>query len=225
MERLLTERERAPRGLTGDAAHALVIVLAATFAASGVAATVGGPVATPARGAVPWPAPSDPMKRTRAAGLAPEKKEILVHHVHSHLDVFLNGKHVRVPAGVGIDIRSPDVKKFNTPDGTTAYGRIELCASVCISPLHTHDGSGVLHTESSSPTPNRLGQFFTEWAVRLTRTCVGGYCNLASPHIFVDGAAFTGDPRSIPLTDHKEIAIVIGTPPAQIPSKADFSNA
>ena len=47
------------------------------------------------------------------------------------------------------------------------------------------------------------------------------------PHIevFVDGNRFAGDPRAIQLTDHKEIAVVIGTPPKTIPSTADFSNA
>lgn len=35
----------------------------------------------------------------------------------------------------------------------------------CISPLHTHDTTGSLHTESATAVPNRLGQFFTEWGV------------------------------------------------------------
>ena len=42
---------------------------------------------------------------------------------------------------------------------------------------------------------------------------------------YVDGELTTGDPRAIQLTDQCEIAIVIGTPPAQIPKKANFSNA
>jgi hypothetical protein len=96
---------------------------------------------------------------------------------------------------------------------------------VCISPLHTHDDSGIIHTESASPAPNRLGQFFVEWGVALTRTCVGGYCHLATPHVYVNGKPYAGDPRGILLTDHKEIAIVIGTPPKKIPVKADFSSA
>ena len=36
--------------------------------------------------------------------------------------------------------------------------------------------------------------------------------------VYVDGRQFKGDPRTIVLSDRKEIAIVIGTPPAQIPS-------
>ena len=40
---------------------------------------------------------------------------------------------------------------------------------------------------------------------------------------YVDGKPYTEDPGAIQLTDHKEIAIVIGRPPKDIPSRADFS--
>jgi hypothetical protein len=138
----------------------------------------------------------------------------------------VNGRRAVVPAGIGINIEDPGVQVFrDTPDGSKAYGGIELCAKPCISPLHTHDNTGILHTESASPVPNRLGQFFTEWGVRLGRACVGGYCRPSSIEFFVNGNRYGGDPRAILLTDHKEIAIVIGTPPKKIPKTADFSNA
>jgi hypothetical protein len=156
------------------------------------------------------------MVLARAAGLVPEVNEHLTFHVHSHLDVFLSGKHVRVPAGVGIDIADPAVKRFPMPDGSTAYGGIVRCPRVCISPLHTHDDTGVLHTETTKPVPNRLGQFFTEWNVRLTRTCVAGYCKRVT--FYVNGHRYRGDPRAILLADLTEIAIVIGVPPKKIPS-------
>jgi hypothetical protein len=190
------------------------------------AATAAGPAPRPAHGAAPWPAPADPLRLTLAAGLTPERRESLAYHVHAHLDVFVNGRRVVVPAGIGINIRDPAVQVFrDTPDGSKAYGGIEGCAKPCISPLHTHDSSGILHTESATRVPNRLGQFFTEWGVRLSRSCVGGYCRPATIEFFVDGSRYGGDPRAIPLTDHKEIAIVIGTPPKKIPKTADFSSA
>jgi hypothetical protein len=84
--------------------------------------------------------------------------------------------------------------------------------------LHTHDLSGLLHTETKTPAPNKLGQFFTEWAVRLTPDCVGAYCKAKTPiKIYVDGAVETGDPSDIELSDGREIAIVIGRAPAKIP--------
>jgi hypothetical protein len=165
---------------------------------------------------VPWPAPKNPMALARAAGLVPEVNEHLTFHVHSHLDVFLSGKHVRVPAGIGINIADAAVKSGPMPDGSTAYGGIVRCKRVCISPLHTHDDTGVLHTETSKPVPNRLGQFFVEWNVRLTRTCVATYCKGVS--FYVNGHRYSGDPRTILLADRTEIAIVIGRPPKKIPS-------
>ena len=115
-------------------------------AAAAGAATGVRPAPTPAHGAAPWPAPADPLRLTRAAGLAPERKETLTFHVHAHLDVYVNGKHVIVPAGIGINIKDPGVHSGPNPDGSTGYGGIRLCATPCISPLHTHDDSGILHT-------------------------------------------------------------------------------
>ena len=160
------------------------------------------------------------MQLAKEAGLVPERAEFLQYHVHAHLDVFVNGNPIRVPAGIGINIKDPGVTSAKLADGTTAYGGIELCRRVCISPLHTHDDTGVLHTETKTVQPNRLGQFFIEWAVRLTPECVGGYCKPEAPiAIYVDGKRFTGDPREIELSNLREIAIVIGTPPASIPSE------
>jgi hypothetical protein len=174
----------------------------------------------PAQGAAPWPAPPNPLARTRLAGLRPETHEFFSYHVHAHLDIFVNGKPERVPAGIGINIHDPAVKHGSEPDGTTGYGGITQCATPCISPLHTHADDGILHTESQRNRPNQLGDFFTEWNVRLSRTCVGGYCAPAHPlAVFVDGQRYRGDPRAILLTNLKEIAIVIGSPPGQIPAQ------
>jgi hypothetical protein len=200
-------------------------VLVLAIAPPVFAGALSGPAPRPSTGAAPWPAPAHPLRLAVAAGLTPERKETLIHHVHSHLDIFVNGKPIRVPAGIGIDIHNPGVHVFDSSDGSKAYGGINLCNLACISPLHTHDDTGILHTESASPVPNRLGQFFIEWGVALTPACVGGYCHLTSTHVYVDGKPFAGDPRDILLTDHKEIAIVIGTPPKKIPAAADFSSA
>jgi hypothetical protein len=186
------------------------------FVSSGAAV---GHAASRATGRAPhWPAPSDPLRRIRLAGLKPERHEFLAYHVHAHLDVFFNGHSVRVPAGIGINIKDPGVQHGPTPTGI-GYGGISMCQRPCISPLHTHDGSGVLHTESQISHPNRLGQFFIEWGVRLTATCVGSYCRPAtSVGVYVDGKRYTANPADITLTDRKEIAIVIGSPPAHIPT-------
>jgi hypothetical protein len=183
------------------AAVTVLGVLGTAGAVTAAIATKPQPAPKPAQGAVPWLPPADTIRWIRAAGLRPERKETLIHHVHAHLDIFVNGKPAIVPAGIGINIHDPGVKRFREPDGSTAYGGIELCKKPCISPLHTHDESGVIHTESSDAEPHTLGQFFVEWG------------------------ALRGDPRAIEITDRKVIVIVVGTPPAVISSTADFSDA
>ena len=165
------------------------------------------------------------MERTVAAGLKPQPREFMDNHVHAHLDVFVDGEAVVVPAGIGIKTDDPNVRKFPEPDGTYSYGGIQFCGQPCISPLHTHDQTGILHTESASAVPNTLGEFFIQWDVPLSESCVGDPCAPGPVAIYVDGEAYTGDPNAIELTDQKEIAIILGTPPATIPSTADFSNA
>jgi hypothetical protein len=174
--------------------------------------------AAPAGSVPTWPAPKDPLGLTRKAGLKPEPHEFFAFHVHAHLDVLVDGQSVTVPAGIGINIADPAVKRFAEPDGTVGYGGISPpCTTPCISPLHTHDDTGILHTESQQAHPNTLGEFFTEWNVRLTPTCVDGYCKRVA--FYVNGKRYRGDPRAITLTDMKEIAIVIGRPPSSIPSQ------
>jgi len=178
----------------------------------------------PKVGAVPWPAPPDPMARTRAAGLVPKGYETLQHHVHSHLDVFVDGVHEVVPAGIGIDIKDPAVHTSPIA-GSPGYGGINPpCKQACISPLHTHAVTGILHTESPINVNNTLGEFFVEWNVTLNSKCVGGYCEPTWPIAFyVNGKRYTGDPTKIALTNHKIIVIVIGDPPAKIPTTANFN--
>ena len=194
----------------------------APTAAASNEASAAASASAPAGPAVPWPAPSDPMARTVEAGLEPASQEYMVNHVHAHLDVFIDGEAILVPAGIGINIEDPDVRTFDDP---VAYGGIEMCDQPCISPLHTHDESGIIHTESQDPQPHTLGQFFVEWGVELSETRVGEHCDPTPIAMYIDGEAYDGDPRAIELTDHRVIVIAIGTPPDVIPSTADFSNA
>src|SRR3954470_17927552 len=68
-----------------------------------------------ADGVPEWPAPDDPMERAAAAGLEPQVRELLQTHRHSHLDVFVDGEPVVVPAAIGIDVTDPGVKRFPGP--------------------------------------------------------------------------------------------------------------
>jgi hypothetical protein len=209
-----------PRARCGRFSVALALLVVLTVACEGSPEVQDAkPAPEPASGGAPWAAPSDPLDRIVAAGLEPETHEFLSYHVHAHLDVFVNGKPVEVPAGIGINISDPAVHTVQTDLGPTYGGIDPPCTQPCISPLHTHAPDGVLHTESALAHPNTLGQFFTEWGVALSAECVGGYCAPdASIQIFVDGKVFSGDPAGIQLTDQLAIAIVIGSPPGEVPS-------
>ncbi|HEY2965937.1 MAG TPA: hypothetical protein VGJ99_06595 [Actinomycetota bacterium] len=133
----------------------------------------------------------------------------------------MNGKPVVVPAGIGIDIADPAVHR-RIVDGAPAYGYIKRCPRPCISPLHTHDVTGVIHIEAPAETRFTLGELFQEWGVRLDDSCVGGYCEPdASIVVFVDGRRHSGALAAIELDPDEEIAVVIGTPPNSIPATFD----
>jgi hypothetical protein len=180
------------------------------------------PAPKPKTGAVPWPAPKDALDRARIARVPVDRHEYGIpghsgKHIHAHLDVFVNGVRARVPAGIGIQVTVRGVQHGRSPDGTPAYGGIRLCASPCIAALHTHDDTGVLHVESQQPREYTLGEFFTEWNVRLDERCVGGYCKPDSILVFANGKHYEGNPASLELKNLEEIAVVIGSSPKSIP--------
>jgi hypothetical protein len=131
-------------------------------------------------------------------GLATLSSEGASTHIHVHLDVFVNGKRVTVPPQVGIN---PGANYLTE--------------------LHTHDSRGVIHIESPKANDEfTLGQFFGEWAVFLDANSVGGYTGLKW---YLNGKQQTGNPATLVFKPHQEIAFVVGTPPAKIPSSYKFS--
>jgi hypothetical protein len=53
---------------------------------------------------------------------------------------------------------------------------------------------------------------------------VGSYCAPETTiGVFIDGEPYEGNPADIELVDEREIAIVVGSPPAEVPSEFDFS--
>jgi hypothetical protein len=144
----------------------------------------------------PWPVPADPVAGARAAGLTVQPMEGTAKHFHTHLDILVNGRPVEVPANLGIS--------------QTAQAMSEL---------HTHDTTGVLHIES--PTTSKrynLGELFRTWQVKLSGTAMGGLRTNGTNTLvaYVDGKKQTGDPASIELTAHREIALVYGPAGAKV---------
>jgi hypothetical protein len=153
--------------------------------------------------APPWATPADPAARVAVAGLPMLGAEGQVMHIHAHLDVLVNGKPVIVPALVGID---------------ESAGRI--------SPLHTHDTSGVIHIESPVKATFTLGQFMTEWDVALTGRRIGGLAAGGGRTLraYVNGRQTKGDPAALVLHAHDEIALVYGPSGAKpkVPSRYNW---
>ena len=140
----------------------------------------------------PWPIPADARPYIAAAGLSVLTAEQLDVHYHVHLDVIADGRAVTVPAGIG----------FVVVNGQETG----------ITVLHTHDTSGILHIESATPQPYTLGQLFTEWGVALDATRIGGLHADATHAVaaYVNGKRFTGDPATLSLVRHQEIALWYG---------------
>lgn len=125
------------------------------------------------------------------AGLDSLSAEGTVLHIHQHLDLIVNGKTVTVPAEIGISPAS--IPPF-------------------ISPIHTHDTTGILHVESPTVKDFKLGQFFDEWGIDFNDNCIGTNC-ADSTHkllVAVNGNKIAKDYHDIVLKAHDEIEVWYG---------------
>ena len=139
--------------------------------------------------------------------------EQTVVHVHTHLTIFVNGKAQVIPYGIGI----PGFQAVSTPEGPFVE------TGSCFYWLHVHADDGIIHIESPSTTDTfTLGQFFDEWGVPLSKTQVGPATGTVTVFFTSPGKKpmlYTGNPRDLPLGDHYQIQLVVGTPivaPVQI---------
>jgi hypothetical protein len=150
----------------------------------------------------PW-GPNNGAKlklRLETLGIPELGQAQLAFHIHQHLDIFVNGKPTTVPALAGIHPKQP----------------------IFYADLHTHDQSGIIHVESAQQYDYTLGQFFGVWGVRLSKTCIGGLCSSKPLHVWANGTPFLGDPTKLVLTNHEEVVVAFGTPPAKVPTHYKF---
>ncbi|MHB1769878.1 MAG: hypothetical protein ACYCPH_02240 [Minisyncoccota bacterium] len=156
-------------------------------------------------GNAPWfPEIANLRARLADIGLPALGAEGTVLHIHQHLDLIVNGSPVTIPAGIGINE-----------------------AAGFISPVHTHDTSGIIHVESNTVRNFTLGEFFDIWGVRFTKNAIGGYLTSATSTlaVYVNGSLVPGDPRNLVLAEHQEIVVVYGTKqeaPETIPASYAF---
>ncbi|HYL66657.1 MAG TPA: hypothetical protein VEU72_05850 [Nitrosopumilaceae archaeon] len=128
-------------------------------------------------------------------GIECDTTEYVTFHVHAHLDIFVDGHPLTVPAFIGIENNNS-----------------------CLYWLHTHTPDGVIHIESPQERGFTLGQFFDIWQ----STSIGMPPTDRSPIIYVNGQAVTTSLKDTSLHAHDEIALVYGNPPTNIPAFYQF---
>jgi hypothetical protein len=167
----------------------------------GPRSTPSGPLPGLLKDTAPWPA------NTAQVGARLDRLDLPAaggaEHIHVDLQIFVKGSAEPVPADIGL-------------------------ASGVESPLHTHESGGVFHVESATQRTFTVGNVFDVWGVRLTRTCLGGYCDSGAERLraYVNGSPITGSPRDVALADHDVVVLTFGTSaqePTPIPSTYDWS--
>lgn len=109
---------------------------------------IGGWAATRGNGQVLGTNTEGLKDRLAEIGLPALTTEGNVVHTHQHLDVYINGKKMEVPANIGVGPGE-------------SY----------IAPIHTHDTTGIIHIESPTNTKYYLGQFLKIWGIAWPDKC------------------------------------------------------
>lgn len=130
-------------------------------------------------------------------GIPGNNPEMTNYHIHVHLSLFVNGKQIAIPKGIGIV--PPRVVDNGFVDGGKALYF-----------LHTHDATGIIHVESPQPKQFTLKQFFDIWGQPLQRDNIAGFHGTV--HAFVDGKPYSGNLADIVFTPHEEITLEVGSP-------------
>lgn len=134
-------------------------------------------------------------------GIACERSEQVLLHIHARVTVYVDGRPRRIPYGIGI---GPPREVAPTPRGAFVIG------GGCFAWLHTHAADGIVHIESPVRRTFTLGNFFDVWGQPLSASRVGP----ARGHVvaYVDGKVWRGSPRSIPLRAHAQVQLDVGRP-------------
>jgi hypothetical protein len=123
--------------------------------------------------------PTDPFLLTPVPEGTP-----LAMHIHPHLDLFIDGQAVGIPAGIGI-----------TPAGDL--------------PLHTHDASGLIHIESPIVRTFYLQDWFTVWQTTSFGQQVAGEINSAIAAEATVNGQMMPSWQTIVLHDHDQIVMQV----------------
>jgi hypothetical protein len=115
----------------------------------------------------------------------------------THLELFGRGLVTIVPAGIGI---APPLRA----DGPF------IIAGACSYAARTREPTGVIEIAGGARVT--LGDFFALWAQPLGPRRLAGFRAIGAERVraWVNGLAWRGDPRAIPLRPHDEIVLELG---------------
>jgi hypothetical protein len=123
-------------------------------------------------------------------GIYCDQLEQTAYHIHVHLSIYIDGKPVAVPQGVGI-----------ASDQSCFYW------------LHTHDSTGVVHIEAPKTAALTLQNFLNIWGREFSQ--LGYHTELASSAgwtVYVSGKQVTGDFSKVVFQPHMLITIAYNSP-------------
>jgi hypothetical protein len=123
------------------------------------------------------------------------------YHAHALISFYKDGQRLALPGNIGRN-------------------------SNCNYELQTEDHSGLVHMQSSAAKTFTLGQFFAVWGNSLSADTVAGLAGTPTFYIIDNETItqYTGDPQTLELKAHREVLIVTGTPPTQVP-RYDWNNS
>lgn len=155
------------------------------------------------------------------------------YHVHWYLGLLVNGRQIAIPDGVGMNNPGPDTTFNGHPNYTNTAS--------CFYYLHTHDASGMMHTESPSTAPlssslYTLGTLLDVWGMTLSSSGFGPYSGTTRVYTAKvplktltasNYTLYTGTtPRAISVYSHMAIWIEVGptfVAPPNIPAVKFFT--
>lgn len=129
--------------------------------------------------------------------------ETVKYHIHVLVNVYVKGKLLRLPAGIGIT-EPRLLEKYPT-------GKFyDVGLYDCLYWLHTHVADGTIHVEAPAKRAFTLGEFFDIWNQPLTPSQVGPA--MGTVVVFENGKRLVGNPRITPLLAQGVIQIDVGKP-------------
>jgi len=123
-------------------------------------------------------------KPTNIDGITCDSLEQSVMHIHTNLSITINNNSLTVPASIGIN------------------------DDVCLYWLHTHDTSGLIHTESPVFANYTLGQFIDIWNKTQPYSETLMFLKNSTITAYVNNVLYIGNYRNIILRDHYQIRLI-----------------